>query len=40
MTHHLVHGDDVECFLERLFGATKAHPAARWLEASEIFAPR
>jgi hypothetical protein len=38
MTHHRVHGDDVERFLERLFEATKAHPAARWLEASEIFA--
>jgi hypothetical protein len=37
MTHHRVHGDDVERFLERLFGVTKAHPAARWLEASEIF---
>jgi hypothetical protein len=40
MTHHRVHGDDVERFLERLFEATKANPAARWLEASEIFATR
>jgi hypothetical protein len=38
MTHHRVHGDDVARFLERLFEATKAHPATRWLAASEIFA--
>jgi hypothetical protein len=39
MTHHLVHGAPTERFLGRLFAATRAHPAARWLEPSAVFAP-
>jgi hypothetical protein len=38
MTHHLVHGEATERFLERLFAATRAHAAARWLEPRAVFA--
>jgi hypothetical protein len=39
MTHHRVHNGAAEAFLDRLFADTRAHPAARWLAAGEVFAP-
>jgi len=38
MTHHLVHGAPTERFLARLLEATRAHPAAHWLDPREVFA--
>jgi hypothetical protein len=39
MTHHLVQDAAAEAFLGRLLALTAAHPAARWLDAGEVFAP-
>jgi hypothetical protein len=38
LTHHRVQRPETDGFLERLFAVTRAHPAARWLAASEVFA--
>jgi hypothetical protein len=39
MTHHLAHDEASWRFLDQLFMIIGAHPAARWLDAAEIFAP-
>lgn len=39
LTHHLVQDAATEAFLDRLIAATKTHPAARWLNTAEVFAP-
>ena len=39
LTHHLVQDRATDEFLIRLIDLTLAHPAARWLEAGEVFAP-
>jgi hypothetical protein len=39
LTHHLLQDEATEAFLERLIATTTAHPAARWLNAAEVFAP-
>jgi hypothetical protein len=39
LTHHLVQDEATRAFLGRLLGLTRAHPAARWLDAGEVFAP-
>jgi hypothetical protein len=39
MTHHRVQDGVAEAFLDRLLAVTRAHPAARWLAAGEVFAP-
>ena len=39
LTHHLVHDRDCWDFLSRLVAETTAHPAVRWLDAREVFAP-
>lgn len=39
LTHHLAQDDDGWRFLDRFFGATARHPAARWLDALRIFGP-
>ena len=39
LTHHLVQDETVETFLLQLFDVTGAHDAARWLHATEVFAP-
>jgi hypothetical protein len=39
LTHHLVQDEATGAFLGRLVALTAAHPAARWLTASEVFAP-
>lgn len=36
LTHHLVHDEQAWQFLEQLFAATSAHPAVRWIAASEL----
>lgn len=38
LTHHLVQDEASYEFLARLIEVTMAHPAARWLAASEVFA--
>jgi hypothetical protein len=38
LTHHLVQDEATDAFLRRLVVVTGAHPAARWLEAAEMFA--
>jgi len=38
LTHHLVQDEASYEFLARLIEVTMAHPAARWLRASEVFA--
>lgn len=38
LTHHLVQDEASEEFLHRFFEITGAHPAARWLDATEVFA--
>jgi hypothetical protein len=38
LTHHLIQDAATEIFLVRLFQLTCGHPAARWLDASEVFA--
>ncbi len=37
LTHHLVQDAATDAFLGRLVAATRPHPAARWLEAGEVF---
>jgi hypothetical protein len=39
LTHHLVHEPATEAFLGRLTELTEMHAAARWLDATEVFAP-
>ncbi|MGA8380834.1 MAG: hypothetical protein WB710_06875, partial [Stellaceae bacterium] len=39
LTHHLVQDQATDEFLLRLLALTLAHPAARWLDAGEVFAP-
>jgi len=39
LTHHLLQDEAAEAFLDRLIATTTAHPAARWLNAAEVFAP-
>jgi hypothetical protein len=39
LTHHLVHDDAARAFLAELVGRTREHPAARWLDAVEVFGP-
>jgi hypothetical protein len=39
LTHHLVQDEAADAFLDRLIGVSTAHPAVRWLDAREIFAP-
>jgi hypothetical protein len=38
LTHHLVHDAALWRFLDRLLARTAAHPAARWLDAKNVFA--
>lgn len=38
LTHHLVHQVATDAFLRRLMELTEAHAAARWLDATEVFA--
>jgi len=38
LTHHLVQDEATDAFLRRLVTITEEHPAARWLDAAEIFA--
>lgn len=38
LTHHLVQDPATDEFLHRLVAITKGHPAARWLDAAEVFA--
>jgi hypothetical protein len=37
LTHHLVQDDRTEAFLQRFVAVTRAHPAARWLDAASVF---
>jgi hypothetical protein len=37
LTHHLIQDRAAESFLSALLGATRAHPAARWLDARAVF---
>jgi hypothetical protein len=39
LTHHLVQDRATGDFLGRLLALTRAHRAARWLDAAEVFAP-
>ena len=39
LTHHLVQDEETGVFLGRLVDVTRAHSAARWLGADEVFAP-
>jgi hypothetical protein len=39
LTHHLIQDEATGGFLARLVALTAAHPAARWLAGSEVFAP-
>jgi hypothetical protein len=38
LTHHLVQDEATDEFLVRLIATTGAHPVARWLKATEVFA--
>jgi hypothetical protein len=38
LTHHFVQDEATGAFLEQLAAVSVAHPAARWLDAGEIFA--
>jgi hypothetical protein len=38
LTHHLVQDEHTDEFLRRLVTVTSAHPATRWLDATEVFA--
>ena len=38
LTHHLVQDDATDAFLRQIIAVTRAHPAARWLDATEVFA--
>ncbi|MGE0658863.1 MAG: polysaccharide deacetylase family protein [Reyranellaceae bacterium] len=37
MTHHAAHDEPTWDFLERYLATTAAHPAARWLPATDVF---
>ena len=37
LTHHLGHDEPLWRFLDRLLARTAAHPAARWLDARDVF---
>jgi hypothetical protein len=39
LTHHLVQDEPTDEFLRRLVAVTGGHAAARWLDATEAFAP-
>jgi hypothetical protein len=39
LTHHLIQDEATEAFLCRLIAVSTAHPAVRWLDGAEIFAP-
>jgi hypothetical protein len=39
LTHHLVQDQAASAFVSELIDVTRDHPAARWLDAKEIFAP-
>jgi hypothetical protein len=39
LTHHLVQDEATGAFLGHLISLTRNHPAARWLDANEVFAP-
>jgi len=39
LTHHLVQDEGTDAFLVRLLQLTLDHPAARWLDPGEVFAP-
>jgi hypothetical protein len=39
LSHHLDHGGDSWAFLQQIIILIGNHPAARWLEASEVFRP-
>ena len=39
MTHHRVHDAGCRRFVDRFVAFVRDHPAARWLDASEVFAP-
>lgn len=39
LTHHLVQDNATTAFLTELIGSTRAHPAVRWLDGAEVFAP-
>ena len=39
LTHHLIQDKATDDFLYRLLRLTRGHPAARWLDAAEIFVP-
>ena len=39
LTHHLVQDARTDAFLQRLVAVTEAHAAARWLDATRVFAP-
>jgi peptidoglycan/xylan/chitin deacetylase (PgdA/CDA1 family) len=37
LTHHLIQDRAAESFLSELLALTRRHPAARWLDAAEVF---
>lgn len=37
MTHHLIQDDNTWRFTEQFIALTKAHPAAKWLAANDVF---
>jgi hypothetical protein len=39
LTHHLVQDSAIDAFLRRLIVVTGGHAAARWLDATRVFAP-
>jgi hypothetical protein len=39
LTHHLVHDDTTDAFLEELIAVSITHPAVRWLDARDTFVP-
>jgi hypothetical protein len=40
LTHHLAHDPPADAFVAEFIGRTRAHPAARWLEAGAVFPAR
>jgi hypothetical protein len=38
LTHHLVQDEATDTFLRKLAAITGVHRAARWLDATEVFA--
>jgi hypothetical protein len=37
LTHHLIQDEVTHAFLRQIIAVTRVHPAARWLDAAEIF---